>query len=438
MPSHPNLLAASRSWLTDLAIAGWRGIDRDLVAGVDQTLAALLGQASLRRLASLLDGFTAELAASCPGASLASVPARRWADLWSRGSPALPAGRRPGLPVEEVSGRLLPPASTCTSTPLSVQAQVHRCGAADGGPTGWSGPASTRRRWTPSSESAARSSQPALGCSGTRRAAVRRGRPGCRCAAASCSAGGVRRTGSAGRSVRTARVQLATARRRRFRRSTRHPVGSPNGADRYAVLAHATKLTLSSAGQQLVVDVERLPPLARSPPTGRLLQCAARLLRRDRPSDGTAARRAGHRGAQTVAVHGGASADVRLIRSKKSHAAAGDAVTYCVSGRKVAAQMTTSRAAPQWTPTATGVSGAATGRPIALAVPLGRSRPPCKSWSLIVIEEIMLLRPHCWTRWVRGADLGEQRLPELATQFEGLLAALPAPAPAPTGVATPL
>ena len=68
-----NVLAAARSWLSDLAIAGWRGIDHDLVAGSGQAVAALLADVRLRRLAVLLDGFAAELRASCPGVTMSQI-----------------------------------------------------------------------------------------------------------------------------------------------------------------------------------------------------------------------------------------------------------------------------------------------------------------------------------------------------------------------------
>lgn len=79
-----NIAAGSRSWLQELAITGWRGVDHDLVAAADPTLEALLAEPNLRRLAVLLDGFAAELRASCPVATMDRLPARRWADLWSR------------------------------------------------------------------------------------------------------------------------------------------------------------------------------------------------------------------------------------------------------------------------------------------------------------------------------------------------------------------
>src|SRR5262249_56886753 len=82
-PQEPNLLAAARSWLCDLARAGWQGIDHGVVSGSAQVVSAMLPNPSLRRLAALLDGFAAELAASWPGAALERIPVRRWADLWS-------------------------------------------------------------------------------------------------------------------------------------------------------------------------------------------------------------------------------------------------------------------------------------------------------------------------------------------------------------------
>lgn len=38
----PNLLAAARSWLSDLARCGWRGIDHDVVSGAAQVVSAML------------------------------------------------------------------------------------------------------------------------------------------------------------------------------------------------------------------------------------------------------------------------------------------------------------------------------------------------------------------------------------------------------------
>src|SRR5262249_7895703 len=105
-----NLLAASRSWLSDVAIAGWRGIDHDLVSGSGPAVAALLADPRLRRLAVLLDGFAAELRASCPGATLARVPVPRWADLGSRAVLLSQPGAfaPPAAAAATVSGRLLP------------------------------------------------------------------------------------------------------------------------------------------------------------------------------------------------------------------------------------------------------------------------------------------------------------------------------------------
>ncbi|MFE9772157.1 hypothetical protein ACFYOV_10870 [Streptomyces sp. NPDC005931] len=120
-----NLLAAARTWLSDLARAGWRGIDHELVAGAAAVVSAMLPDLALRRLAILLDGFAAELAASCPGATLERVPVRRWADLWSRGLLlALPGAAGAGV-VSEVSGRLLPLGVDVQEHATAVQAQVH-------------------------------------------------------------------------------------------------------------------------------------------------------------------------------------------------------------------------------------------------------------------------------------------------------------------------
>ncbi|MFE5567390.1 hypothetical protein ACFQ68_20565 [Amycolatopsis japonica] len=119
----PNLLAAARSWLADLARAGWQGIDHDLISGSAQVISALLAEPSLRRLAVLLDGFAAELAASCPGAALDRVPVRRWGDLWSRAMVLTLPGAAPE--VGTVTGRLLPLGVDLLEHSTAAQAQVH-------------------------------------------------------------------------------------------------------------------------------------------------------------------------------------------------------------------------------------------------------------------------------------------------------------------------
>ncbi|MEE1740317.1 hypothetical protein PUR49_28075 [Streptomyces sp. BE147] len=120
-----NLLAAARSWLSDLARAGWRGIDHDLVSGAAPVVSAMLPDPALRRPAALLDGFAAELAASCPGAALDRIPARRWADLWSRAMLLTVPGAGEVPVTGRATGRLLPLGVDVHEHPTAVQAQVH-------------------------------------------------------------------------------------------------------------------------------------------------------------------------------------------------------------------------------------------------------------------------------------------------------------------------
>ncbi|MBQ0825702.1 hypothetical protein [Streptomyces tagetis] len=120
-----NLLGAARGWLCDLARVGWRGMDHETVAGAAPVVSAMLSDPALRRLATLLDGFAAELAASCPGATLERVPVRRWADLWTRGMLLTLPGAARLTPVTEVSGRLLPLGVDVQEHATAVQAQVH-------------------------------------------------------------------------------------------------------------------------------------------------------------------------------------------------------------------------------------------------------------------------------------------------------------------------
>ncbi|MFF4656137.1 hypothetical protein [Streptomyces sp. NPDC001381] len=124
-PQQVNLLAAARTWLADLARAGWRGIDHDLVGGAAQVVSAMLPQPELRRLATLLDGFAAELAASCPGSALERIPARRWGDLWARAL-LLTRPAATGRPAAgTATGRLLPLGVDLHEHATAAQAQVH-------------------------------------------------------------------------------------------------------------------------------------------------------------------------------------------------------------------------------------------------------------------------------------------------------------------------
>nr|WP_243727220.1 hypothetical protein [Actinocrispum wychmicini] len=130
-----NLLVAARTWLSDLARAGWRGMDHDLVSGAGPLISALLPEPGLRRLAALLDGFAAELAASCPGSALARIPLRRWGDLWSRAMLlTLPGATETATGT--VTGRLLPLGVDLHEHATAAQVQVHAVfEPTDGGPS---------------------------------------------------------------------------------------------------------------------------------------------------------------------------------------------------------------------------------------------------------------------------------------------------------------
>ncbi|MFI0821038.1 hypothetical protein ACH4TX_36175 [Streptomyces sp. NPDC021098] len=133
-PEAVNLLAAARSWLADLARAGWQGIDHDVVSGAARIVSAMLTDPALRRPATLLDGFAAELAASCPGAALDRVPARRWADLWARALLLILPGGAAAPGTVAATGRLLPLGVDVQEHATAAQAQVHAVfEPADGG-----------------------------------------------------------------------------------------------------------------------------------------------------------------------------------------------------------------------------------------------------------------------------------------------------------------
>ncbi|GAA3294607.1 hypothetical protein Dvina_51015 [Dactylosporangium vinaceum] len=122
-----HLLGGARSWLRELAITGWRGVDHDLVAAAGQAVEAALAEPELRRLAVLLDGLAAELRAGSPIATMAHVPIRRWADLWSRALLLARDGGRAqkAAQAEPVTGRLFPLGVDVHEHPTAVQVQVH-------------------------------------------------------------------------------------------------------------------------------------------------------------------------------------------------------------------------------------------------------------------------------------------------------------------------
>jgi len=118
------VLAGSRSWLRELAIAGWRGVDHELASAGAPSVQALLEDPAHRRLAVLLDGFAGELRASAPVAGLERVPVRRWADLWSRAL-LLSQGTAAAYPAVPVDGRLLLLGVDLHEHPTVFRAQVH-------------------------------------------------------------------------------------------------------------------------------------------------------------------------------------------------------------------------------------------------------------------------------------------------------------------------
>jgi hypothetical protein len=118
-------LAAGRSWLTEVALAGWRGVDHDLVSAAGQAVQALLAEPALRRPAVLLDGLVAELRACGPVSTMDRLPARRWGDLWARAMVLARPGALAAVPHTVVSGRLLVLGVDVHEHATAVQLQVH-------------------------------------------------------------------------------------------------------------------------------------------------------------------------------------------------------------------------------------------------------------------------------------------------------------------------
>ncbi|HWS35662.1 MAG TPA: hypothetical protein VN408_23340 [Actinoplanes sp.] len=123
-PETGPLLAGVRSWLRELAIAGWRGVDHEVAGGGAQAVQALLAEPSGRRLAVLLDGFAAELRSSAPVATLDRIPVRRWADLWARAL-LLAQDGFPATGADPVDGRFLLLGVDLHEHPTVFRAQAH-------------------------------------------------------------------------------------------------------------------------------------------------------------------------------------------------------------------------------------------------------------------------------------------------------------------------
>jgi hypothetical protein len=126
------LLAGGRSWLRELALAGWRGVDHELAGGGDRVVQALLAEPAGRRLAVLLDGFAAELRSAAPVATLDRIPVRRWADLWAR-AVLLSQEAYPGAVATPADGRLLLLGVDLHEHPTVFRAQAHGLLEAPGG-----------------------------------------------------------------------------------------------------------------------------------------------------------------------------------------------------------------------------------------------------------------------------------------------------------------
>ncbi|MFB7297301.1 hypothetical protein [Streptomyces rubiginosohelvolus] len=260
-----NLLAAARSWLCDLARSGWRGIDHELVAGAAPVVSAMLPDPELRRRATLLDGFAAELAASCPGATLERVPVRRWADLWSRALLLTVPGSAGERSDGSVTGRLLPLGIDVQEHATAVQAQVHAVfEPADGGaPRLVRAGVSAPKPDTVVGAGLWQLLRPRMSLLG----AVSEGRSMELDAMPVTAEGDLlwdderARAGEPADPFATARVRLSAATAARVAPLDRHPVriAVPVLLEGYAAHSEEGRLTFDLAGRLLAVDTDRMP-----------------------------------------------------------------------------------------------------------------------------------------------------------------------------------
>ncbi|WEH41910.1 hypothetical protein [Streptomyces sp. AM 2-1-1] len=275
-PGEPvNLMVAARSWLSDLARCGWRGIDHDVVSGAARIVSAMLADPELRRLAALLDGFAAELAASCPGAALEHVPVRRWADLWARAMLLTLPGATVSPVTAPATGRLLPLGVDLQEHATAVQAQVHAVFEPENGSPQFLVRASVSAPKPDSVVGAGlwqllRPHLSLLAAVGEGRAMEVRGMP-------LTPEGDLiwsddhARPGEPADAFATARVALPTATGRATAPLDRHPaaVAVPVFVDGYAAAADEDgTVVLSLAGHTLAVDTDRVPAAGPLTPEG--------------------------------------------------------------------------------------------------------------------------------------------------------------------------
>lgn len=114
-PSSPALMAppealaprldGARQWLVEVALDGFQQRNQEVLSSFSQALEGLRSTPELVRLATLLTGFSSELAGAVTREA-ADVPLRRWCDLWCRAMlgtlklPAPPTMERYSGPLE--------------------------------------------------------------------------------------------------------------------------------------------------------------------------------------------------------------------------------------------------------------------------------------------------------------------------------------------------
>jgi len=124
-PGQDPAVEGARSWLRDVAIAGWRGVDEDLITAAGQPIESLYPVVARRRLAMVLAGLSEELGACVPIANLPQLPARRWTDLWTRAVLLSRMSTVDASAAPVTNGRLLPLGVDMHEHGTAVQLQLH-------------------------------------------------------------------------------------------------------------------------------------------------------------------------------------------------------------------------------------------------------------------------------------------------------------------------
>lgn len=126
-------MESARQWLVEIALSGLEQLEPATIVPVMGTLTGIQERPELQGLAAMLTGFATELLDSAPTSGMASLPKRRWADLWTQCM--LASTVLPSMPTSrKVSGMYSPLGGDIRHHDHLVSLVVHGLFEEKGGP----------------------------------------------------------------------------------------------------------------------------------------------------------------------------------------------------------------------------------------------------------------------------------------------------------------